>query len=92
MSVIERWAMWLAERYTGVYVRRDDEPVDVCRWHRDLAADIVERIAADEREAVEALAQTEAAYEQIAADLARETTERERLEAEVARLINQRGQ
>lgn len=38
---VERIARVLAEHITGVTVRQEGEPVDVCRFHRDLAAAIV---------------------------------------------------
>jgi hypothetical protein len=44
MSNIEHWAEWLAARISAVEARRSDELPDVCRWHRDLAAEIVKHI------------------------------------------------
>lgn len=38
---VERIARVLAEHITAVTVRREGEPVDVCRFHRDLARAIV---------------------------------------------------
>jgi hypothetical protein len=52
---VEWWARWMAERFSGVTVRRDDEPVDVARVHRDLATELVDLLGTDEQRAVETL-------------------------------------
>lgn len=36
-QAIEAASRSMAERASGMIARRDDQPVDVCRWHRDLA-------------------------------------------------------
>lgn len=45
MDLSERIAYLLAKHVTAIVVRQDDEPVDVCRFHRELADDIVDALS-----------------------------------------------
>ena len=47
---IDYVAAVLARTVSGIHVRQSDEPIDVCRFHRELAEDVLDALASREGE------------------------------------------